>query len=477
MTKIKHTSRIKIEPSSRDSISSWLDVLTAMLAVSESKRAQIRDELEDHLRSRVDDLLIIGKPEHEAIQTAVGELGETAELAKLITHAHTRTNPRRKIMNATLIAVALGGMSFGGFTLINGTGAPSATPSSSGSVPVVMPEETRRDDGKTHKFDLEQASMYDILVAIADAFDLKMEFSREAAASPMEGFLGRSMGRLQGELTFGQAVGKFKQDFSEMFYGYKLVITDDTMLFESFDEYQRQQIETRVYPTPEWIHTQSEQINYANSLQGLLGVKYNLDYTSIQVIGDSIVVAAPPEIHTEVVKFVADLEEIIGKRNAELKLKLEIENAELKATNEQREADRLAAKAKLRANQQAEREQAAAERKKELGQARIQELQFKKEKQEKRRQAVERIQTEFDSVRSKLLTTKEKLRLVKNKLSSMGVFSNDRQSKEEFDAQQLSLSNTQETLEFELDELEERYMFLRSHLIESQYANLFEGLE
>ena len=94
-------------PSNRDTIESWLDVLVSMLNLPPSQRDQVRDELEDHLRSRVDDLLIMGKPEPEAIQSAIHELGETAELAKLIsTASRTRTPFRRFAMNATFFVLA-----------------------------------------------------------------------------------------------------------------------------------------------------------------------------------------------------------------------------------------------------------------------------------------------------------------------------------------------------------------------------------
>ncbi len=94
-------------PSNRDTIESWLDVLVSMLNLPPSQRDQVRDELEDHLRSRVDDLLIMGKPEPEAIQAAIHELGETAELAKLISSAsRTRTPFRRFAMNATFFVLA-----------------------------------------------------------------------------------------------------------------------------------------------------------------------------------------------------------------------------------------------------------------------------------------------------------------------------------------------------------------------------------
>ncbi len=94
-------------PSNRDTIESWLDVLVSMLNLPSSQRDQVRDELEDHLRSRVDDLLIMGKSEPDAIQTAIQELGETAELAKLISSAsRTRTPFRRFAMNATFFVLA-----------------------------------------------------------------------------------------------------------------------------------------------------------------------------------------------------------------------------------------------------------------------------------------------------------------------------------------------------------------------------------
>ena len=105
-----HTNMDKPQPNpptTRDGIDSWLDVLTSMLALPPSQRAQVRDELEDHLRSRVDDLLIAGKPEPEAIRTAIAELGETAQLARHISSANrTPRSFRRFAMNATFFVLA-----------------------------------------------------------------------------------------------------------------------------------------------------------------------------------------------------------------------------------------------------------------------------------------------------------------------------------------------------------------------------------
>lgn len=454
MNQLRHKSKAKIEPSRRDSISTWLDVLTAMLVMPESQRTQVRDELEDHLRSRVDDLLIIGKPEPEAIQTAVAELGETAELAKLITHAHTRINPRRKIMNAALITIALAGMSFGGFSFINGTGAPSATPNSGGAVPAVVPEEARKDDDKVHQFNIEQAPMMEILVEIADAFDQDLVLSQDARSPKFNSLLGSHYGRLQGEYTFKEAIDYFEDHFSKGFYGYQLNVANGTMLLQSFDEYQKQLVELRVYEIPSWIHLVPDHHRYADSVDSLLGMKFDLAHTSIQVVSDSIVVAAPPEIQSEFVRLTAELDASFQVRTAKKEQEHARENAKLNV---------------------------------EYQQQLLQMKQIAEEKKLRVEEAIREIQAEFESVRSELLDLKSKTNSVISEIRALKHKSVEAQSRrvpdpaqpgdEELIAKMASLNNTLDLLEFELDEMEERYMYLRARLLESQYAELFDGLE
>jgi hypothetical protein len=479
MTKLNHKSRVKILPSNRDSISSWLDVLTSMLAVSESQHLQIRDELEDHLRSRVDDLLIVGKPEPEAIQIAVAELGETAELAKLITHAHTRTNPRRKFMNAALIAVALGGMSFGGYTFINGTTAPSATPSSGGAVPVVVPEETRKNDEKTHKFSIDQRSAKDVLSQIAKAFDRELVLSQDVLNNPFARSLDQNFGEFAGKMTLEQAVEEFQLRPIEGYNGYRFAISDDTLLYESYNEYRRNEIQTRVYPTPQWISgTEQSLFNYAESLKSLLEVKYDLGYTSIQIIGGSIVAAAPPEIHSEIVRFMTDLEATLTQQRAERMREIEVENAKIREAAIKKEAEIKASSERNALEIKRKQEQSAIERKAYQEQQRIEARRVEAEKQAARKQTIERIQAEFNAVRTSLLETKVKINEIMSKQSTLGGYvRDDDPAKKKIDAQKLEIKIILEELRFEHEETEERYLYLRTRLLESQYANLFEGLE
>ncbi|MEM9373084.1 MAG: permease prefix domain 1-containing protein [Planctomycetota bacterium] len=103
-----------------------------MLAIPRQDRQRVRDELEDHLRSRIDDLLIIGHTEPEALKQAVSELGETADLARQISHAHAPRRKRTYAMHAALIALA-GSVTAVGISLSGGGSAPNTV----NGVPVV----------------------------------------------------------------------------------------------------------------------------------------------------------------------------------------------------------------------------------------------------------------------------------------------------------------------------------------------------
>lgn len=94
-----------VRPSAPDPVDAWLDVLVAMLAIPRADRHRVRDELEDHLRSRIDDLLIHGLTGAQALQKAVAELGETADLARQLSHAHRTPRTRRYAMHTLLIGL------------------------------------------------------------------------------------------------------------------------------------------------------------------------------------------------------------------------------------------------------------------------------------------------------------------------------------------------------------------------------------
>ena len=311
--------RAPVAPSSRDGIERWLDVLTSMLKLPPGQRAQVRDELEDHLRSRVDDLLISGTSEPDAIRQAVSELGETAELASLISNAHTQTRSRRHVMQFTLAAAAIAGMTFGGVSMISGNGNNTNTNSamigSAGAAGLasLAQGDDREQDQTPHTFDLKQRSLREILTEIGSVFGRSIEYSSGVRRSGIPGALSICYGDYTGELTFPQAIDRFKAIFGEDQNGYVLTIARDQILLETYGEYQRARIETRVVPSPVWIEDH-ELFDYANALENLLRVKHDLSMTSIQVVDEAIVVASVPEIQDEIIKLVAELDHFVQQR-------------------------------------------------------------------------------------------------------------------------------------------------------------------
>lgn len=86
-----------------DSVSSWLDVLTRMLPARQG--AEVREELESHVRERVRDLVLAGTDEAAATRTAIAELGDAAAVAQRFREA-ARTPYRRLAMNLAVLGVA-----------------------------------------------------------------------------------------------------------------------------------------------------------------------------------------------------------------------------------------------------------------------------------------------------------------------------------------------------------------------------------
>jgi hypothetical protein len=452
------SSQQHVRPSNRDSISSWLDVLTSMLVMSESQRTQVRDELEDHLRSRVDDLLIMGKDETQAIRVAVEELGETAELAKLITHAHTKSNPRRRTMNISMIAVALAGLSFGGFSFINSTAAPSQLPSGNNGFPVVLVDSSGKENEavlqsepekpKQVRFDIESSSLQGILNKIASSFDREFEVSPRAKEhAGRRGNFFSIENSFIGEFTLDQAVDELTNLYPYLITDVQLSVGEDVLLIETNDEVQRRRIQNYVYPLPRWLHTADERRNYAFSIESLLKVKHDLQYTSIEVIGESIVIASPPEIQVEFEKMAAEMQAVVDAEQAD-------------RIRRQEERDR--ATQQYRVEQQKEHE-----------------IEMKAKKASKAEAIIE-IKAEFTTVRSKLLAIKDQLRRVQNELNGdlrYELLTDDKAHRTKIQAQLNDMMIAKDLLEFEHNEIEEQYEYLRSRLFESQYANLFEDLE
>ena len=160
-----------VHPSAPDPVDAWLDVLVAMLSIPKPDRQRVRDELEDHLRSRIDDLLIHGLTEPQALQKAVAELGETADLARQLSHAHKPPRTRRFAMHALIIALAGTVVALGVTT--TRTSNPIAVSSNAVDTQATNPESNEAEAGpETKLIDIDGAGFRDAFRTVTDAFGL-----------------------------------------------------------------------------------------------------------------------------------------------------------------------------------------------------------------------------------------------------------------------------------------------------------------
>lgn len=107
-TDVQATTDVRVREGAepiRDGVDAWLDVFTRLLRLPESESGAIRDELEGHLRDRVNDLLVSGVSEHDATRRAIEELGDAAILAQRFKDA-SKSPKRRWLMNLAVIGAA-----------------------------------------------------------------------------------------------------------------------------------------------------------------------------------------------------------------------------------------------------------------------------------------------------------------------------------------------------------------------------------
>lgn len=110
-----------------DSLAAWLDLVTSLLRLPAGQAAEIREELESHLRDRVRDLMLGGLDAEEAMTRAISELGDAADLAARFRSAR-RDSPRRRAMNTIGLGVAAGAAVISMAALLRPGAQPVPTP-------------------------------------------------------------------------------------------------------------------------------------------------------------------------------------------------------------------------------------------------------------------------------------------------------------------------------------------------------------
>lgn len=328
-------------PGTKDSIESWLDVLVSMLHLPPSRKDQVRDELEDHLRSRVDDLLVQGRPEHESIQRAISELGETAELARTISGASaTRPSFRRFAMNAAVFILAGSCMTAGISMMMPtnaqwgaGSGAQTEAAATTETVSLAAPERVA--------FDLERISNLDLLNQIANAFGRDFVLSDELRKSNFVGVFGNLYLDFKGEYTIEEAVAKLDEIVGTQYYAQHFMISDTQIVLMSIDEHKRTRIVIRAYPMPDWANDSDSRRTYSIAIEDLVRTKHDMDFVTIQSINGSLVVAAQPEVQEDIVATGAELEVLAAGMRERYEARQEARKIERAKEAEAYRAERL----------------------------------------------------------------------------------------------------------------------------------------
>ncbi|MEX0876960.1 MAG: permease prefix domain 1-containing protein [Phycisphaerales bacterium] len=311
-------------PAPHDGVDSWLDVLTSMLSLPASQRAQVRDELEDHLRSRVDDLLIAGKPEPEAIRTAIAELGETAQLARHITSANrTPKSFRRFAMNATFFVLA-GSILTAGVSMMMPS-APQQQTSNTGSESVVAIDKEPSDESSFDSFtvDVRDATVAEFIQQIDRNIERPLivhwelisdlGFNRDAPldidADPIPAGLALTILAERTEPTLSDSIAVLEKD--------------DRIEIGTRSQFDRRTSEKRIYDlsifTPEaqvimrgnQMHRSAPRVSTENEMTRIRGllqshissdawVDFGGDIASATVLNTTLVVSAPVRMHTQI---------------------------------------------------------------------------------------------------------------------------------------------------------------------------------
>ncbi len=345
----------KVTPSSRDPIAQWLDVFTSLLALPAAEAHRIRDELEDHLRMRVDDLLILGMTEPEAVQKAVTELGETAQLAR--NFKAVRTHSRRRIaMYTALFAVAGLALTVSVAGVLPRSGS---TFHPGGAVPSVIADQPEHHSGLLDR-DLDAGTLEGILQTLADAGNARLFVhwgsldpmgigpESEVPAIPAKGLSHDKVGQLINSALGLEGV----EELTARVDGNLLEIGS----LEYFDRIETITIDhdvSKLVPSTHVLQTTGEGIHLIESIQSIIepGIwENNGGPASITVNGSTVGVRAPERIQAQVIEYIARLEDAQRRYEEEHRRQ---EEAEIGRAHEQHQKNISSFEATLRESQSA----------------------------------------------------------------------------------------------------------------------------
>ena len=367
-------SKGNIKPSTQDPIQRWLDIFIPMTGLPKARQADIRAELEDHLRARTGDLMITGLSEPEAVQQAVNELGETAHLAKQF---RTALKPKRiSPMHTALIAIAGSALTLGVFSTINN---PAALPAQATTAAALASSENAEADtlanavpatdyafAKGGTIDLRTATLTTIFDQVRTNLDRPLVIHWEhldQIGIPKDQPIGLDADPLPTEVALRLAIQRAE---TEDFGGIAIVNNPDAVEITTTEylDHRTKQIKPHDiadliahYETPEQrftspvtpakaVRTRQTAEQAGNEiLQTIMPLvsrdawtDFGGDLATASVVGSSLIIDAPARIHAEV-------EDIIEMMQTEVDRFIESKKAAAAETESEKAAkiDRLSA--------------------------------------------------------------------------------------------------------------------------------------
>ncbi len=299
-----------VRPSNADPVDAWLDVLVAMLSIPRADRQRVRDELEDHLRSRIDDLLIHGMTEPQALQKAVAELGETADLARQLTHAHRPPRTRRRIMMHTALIAIAGSLTTWGVLAMK-----AGTPPVTSSVKLTDPAEAQPAEARK-TLAIKDMPFLEAFRAVTDSFSMlpALDASRQQLYRASDIKV-----TIDGHFTLEEALKRLVsydphgiQDSVYQIQGDQVEIVDARTILERSVTIRRYSVD--------WVGDHREQTGLFDSVYRIVSQTVEGSVSTVNLVAGALIVSGPPQIHMTVGNLIKSLEHdhsVIAERRAE----------------------------------------------------------------------------------------------------------------------------------------------------------------
>ncbi len=300
-----------------ESIDSWLAVFVRLLPLPDEDRDEIAGELEGHLREQVRDLMVSGHDERQAVQIAVSEIGNIAELATRFGKAHSYPK-RRRLMHAAIATAAVGVIGIGALTMV----APEQGANFSVFQEKVASLEMQAVLDRRIDADFEDMAFGDVVAFMAETLDENFVISvrdmEDHGISPADTMIHFRLSNVR--------VGKVLDLLEEQVNGGLRYLTwhvgDDVIEFGNRERFDRRTSELVSYDIAPILLSMWERydIEYEDAMSQIADVLMSMvspedwhdmggDLAHMNFVGGKIFIEAPKHMHEQIAWILSELVE------------------------------------------------------------------------------------------------------------------------------------------------------------------------